>query len=403
MKHLSPRLPVRVSGRTSFALLAVGIAASVAAFSSCTGGAEHCPDCTLNAEGGTFGGRAGTGGTAASGAAGTGAVGGTNVSGTAGTGSMAGSGGHGGVAITGNAGSTGVAGTGGMTGGPGRGGSDGGASGSGGSNPGHGGAGGTGGSGATGGSVGGAAGGGAGAGGRGGAAGSATAGAGGSGRGGMGGAGGAGLPAMVAYYPFESSLNDMSGNGKNGSMKGTVTFGTGHIGHDLDINNMATGATNYVALPANLLSNARAMTVAFWVRVRTDRAYARVFDFGANNQSYMYFTPHETSTGNSHFGISISSNTGEQSLATAAMKLATWYHVAITLGPNGGVLYVNGTQSAASTTITLRPMSLGATPNDWLGHSQWASDPYFDGEIDELRIYGDALTADQVRSLYMLN
>ena len=99
------------------------------------------------------------------------------------------------------------------------------------------------------------------------------------------------------------------------------------------------------------------MTVAFWVRVRTDRTFARVFDFGTSTQSYMYFTPHETASGNPRFGITTSSNTGEQTLVhTAAMKVATWYHVAITLGPNGGVLYVNGTQSVASTTITLRPM-----------------------------------------------
>ena len=215
--------------------------------------------------------------------------------------------------------------------------------------------------------------------------------------------GGAGLPAMVAYYPFENTLNDMSGNGKNAATHGTA-FGTGHIGRDLDINNMAAGATNYVVLPANLLSTARAMTVAFWVRVRTDRTFARVFDFGTDTQSYMYFTPHETPSGNPRFGITTSSNTGEQNLVhTAAMKVATWYHVAITLGPNGGVLYVNGTQSAASTTMTLRPISIGTTPNDWLGHSQWTQDPYFDGEIDELRIYSDVLTADQVRSVYMLN
>ena len=99
------------------------------------------------------------------------------------------------------------------------------------------------------------------------------------------------------------------------------------------------------------------------------------------------FTPHETPSGNPRFGITTSSNTGEQNLNnTAAMKVATWYHVAITLGPNGGVLYVNGTQSVASRAMTLRPMSIGIHPQRLVGHSQWTNDPYFDGEIDELHI-----------------
>jgi len=37
-----------------------------------------------------------------------------------------------------------------------------------------------------------------------------------------------------------------------------------------------------------------------------------------------------------------------------------------------------------------------------LGRSQWGLDPYFDGQLDEVRIYRRALTAVEVQTLWQL-
>lgn len=34
--------------------------------------------------------------------------------------------------------------------------------------------------------------------------------------------------------------------------------------------------------------------------------------------------------------------------------------------------------------------------DNWLGRSQYEDDPVFNGEFDEFRIYGAALTADEI-------
>jgi hypothetical protein len=83
----------------------------------------------------------------------------------------------------------------------------------------------------------------------------------------------------------------------------------------------------------------------------------------------------------------------------AVLPTGAWTHVAIVLGSNGGTLYINGAVVATNTALTLRPKDLGAAANNYLGRSQFA-DPYFNGEIDELRIYASALTAAQIATIY---
>jgi hypothetical protein len=70
------------------------------------------------------------------------------------------------------------------------------------------------------------------------------------------------------------------------------------------------------------------------------------------------------------------------------------------LGATGGTLYVNGVAVTTSTAVVLRPMALGASTNNWIGRSQYAADPYFDGEIDEFRIYSQALTASEITTIF---
>jgi hypothetical protein len=64
------------------------------------------------------------------------------------------------------------------------------------------------------------------------------------------------------------------------------------------------------------------------------------------------------------------------------------------------VLYVDGVQVGASTAITLRPADLGATVNNWIGRSQFTADQFFDGEIDDFRLYLRALSPAEVMALF---
>jgi hypothetical protein len=45
------------------------------------------------------------------------------------------------------------------------------------------------------------------------------------------------------------------------------------------------------------------------------------------------------------------------------------------------------------------PKDMGVTNQNWLGRSQYTTDPFFGGSIDEFRIYSRALSESEVRYL----
>ena len=68
---------------------------------------------------------------------------------------------------------------------------------------------------------------------------------------------------------------------------------------------------------------------------------------------------------------------------------------------NQSKLYIDGALVAGQSFASpLDPAELGALTNIWLGRSQYESDPYLEGSIDELILYGGVLGDIQVFERY---
>ena len=77
-----------------------------------------------------------------------------------------------------------------------------------------------------------------------------------------------------------------------------------------------------------------------------------------------------------------------------------WHHVAVTVAPDGMVtLYADGAAIATKMSPAVTPADFAASTDLWLGKSRFASDPYFHGAMDELRIGCRALSADEIMNL----
>jgi hypothetical protein len=76
-----------------------------------------------------------------------------------------------------------------------------------------------------------------------------------------------------------------------------------------------------------------------------------------------------------------------------------WHHVAVVLEPGNMHLYLDGKVSA-STEGWYVLKDLKTTTNNWLGRSQYSTDAYFNGSLDDLRIYNKALTGEQITEIY---
>jgi len=60
---------------------------------------------------------------------------------------------------------------------------------------------------------------------------------------------------------------------------------------------------------------------------------------------------------------------------------------------------VNGVVAGTNDAISLAPFQLGKTTRNWLGRSQYATDPYFDGRMRDLRIMSGALGPSEIAAL----
>ena len=218
---------------------------------------------------------------------------------------------------------------------------------------------------------------------------------------------------LVAYYKCDetlgTTLSDSSGNGKDGALIGPAGFGTGEVGNALLLtatNGIDGGASGgYAQLPAGLLASTRTLTVAAWFKINSTIPFQRVFDFGTSSTtSSMYLTP-RNATGLPQFSIRLVPEAGaeikENVISTgAAIAANAWHHAAIVVDATGGHLYIDGALVGGNTSMTLRPADLGAMPNDWIGRSEFPNDPYFDGDIDEFRVYNRALSSAEVLALF---
>lgn len=85
---------------------------------------------------------------------------------------------------------------------------------------------------------------------------------------------------------------------------------------------------------------------------------------------------------------------------SAASAVATgWHHLVAVVSPGATTLYVDGEQ-VATVTSTLTPMSTASIPLGVGGGGQSGQTAYarFRGAIDEVALYGSALTADRVKA-----
>jgi fibronectin type 3 domain-containing protein len=208
-------------------------------------------------------------------------------------------------------------------------------------------------------------------------------------------------PVVVStYLKFDETggtiAYDATGYGRHGTLVNGPLWTAGKFGNAVSLD----GVNDYVSLPTGVVSGLTDFTIATWVYLNRVDTWTRVFDFGTGTGVNMFLTPRSGSE-TVRFAITTGGAGGEQQInGIAALPMGIWTHVAVTLDGTTGVLYVNGVEVGRNDAMSLTPAALGATTQNYIGRSQYAADPYLNGYIDEFRIYADALSADQIASLY---
>ncbi|WP_418118851.1 LamG-like jellyroll fold domain-containing protein [Variovorax sp. 350MFTsu5.1] len=204
---------------------------------------------------------------------------------------------------------------------------------------------------------------------------------------------------LLLQLKFDESAGtqaaDATGRFAAGELQGDATWTAGRKG-----NALALGGTNgCVALPAGAAKNIADFSIAAWLYIDTLATWSRVFDFGSGTRRYMMLTVRNGS-GVPRFSITTEHGYNEQVIdGSAAMPTGRWVHVAVTVSDTLGTLYVDGVEAGSNAQMSLAPADLGATTQNWLGRSQYSSDAFLKGRIDDFRIYGGALGSAEVAAL----
>ena len=199
-------------------------------------------------------------------------------------------------------------------------------------------------------------------------------------------------PTMIARWDFEDNLNDDTQNMLDMASPSTPKYVADHKVGDKSLSLTA----QFVQLPYRV-ADSDELSVAMWVKWNTSTTqWQRIFDFGNDEDHYLFLTPN-SGTSKMRFAIK---NGGDEQILDCPSKLSSylWKHVVVTMGKNKTAIYVDGTEVASTTGITIKPSDIRPVLN-YLGRSQYTADPNISANYDDVRIFNYALSADEVKAV----
>lgn len=212
------------------------------------------------------------------------------------------------------------------------------------------------------------------------------------------------IPGLVAYYPFNGNANDESGNGYNGIIDGaTLTsdkygqFGSNGKALNFDGDDVVRIPNLYNATTQPLNN----VTYSLWFKPNQNYGAAdfysliiRTTDAGFTD---MIGKPNFGSAANNKFQFYMFNGSLVLNKATTIDFIANqWYHVVATRNNTTTKIYLNAAKEGEVTytnpSFFYSDLYLGghATFNRW----------YFNGTLDDLRIYNRALSDAEIQAIY---
>ena len=195
---------------------------------------------------------------------------------------------------------------------------------------------------------------------------------------------------LVAAYAFDesagTSVTDASGQGNTGTIQGAIRV-SGKYGSALSFN----GTSDLVSIASSTsLSPTTGLTIEAWVfptraggwqtAVLKERPGGLVYGFYASDD------------GARPSGWVRTSSSDKSAQGTASLLLNVWTHIALTYNRSQLLVYVDGALVASGSVTGNLATSTGALRIG--GNTIWGE--YFQGRIDDVRIYNRALSAAEI-------
>lgn len=193
---------------------------------------------------------------------------------------------------------------------------------------------------------------------------------------------------LAGYYPFDETSGtqtaDRSLANVTGNLNNTPTWGTGKIGQALTFN----GTNQSVTVGSAGMYSYSSMTVSAWIKTGVGNTTLAVL--AKPNNFYLVINWGKAAIYDYTSGVTCSDPNG-------GLADNTWHYIAATLvsgATNGSTVYLDG---APVKTCTWTPQS--NTGGAYVGQSGLGA-AYFNGSIDEVKLYSRALAPDEILAEY---
>lgn len=200
---------------------------------------------------------------------------------------------------------------------------------------------------------------------------------------------------LVAYYPFYGNAMDLSGNGNDGTPEGGPTlvadrFGNPSWAYSFD------GVDDYIRLDD--LGDIDDASVSAWLWFENPGYF-----FGANNTGNRMFQFSVGSDSALYYLVSVGTGNGEAGHMNDVLPKGEWHHVVITRTGGDILYYLDGQVQPVTLTIDQGlsgTISVGTYFAIGAAYGSAGPEIYFDGSIDDVRVYDRVLAAQEVAALY---
>ena len=214
---------------------------------------------------------------------------------------------------------------------------------------------------------------------------------------------------LVSWWKFDdgtgTSAADSAGS-NTGTLHNTPTWVTGNIG--TNALSFASSSSQYVDVGTNsTLHVALPLTISAWVKLND-----------LNNTYVVFGNAIDSSNANySGADLQVSASTGQVSMqygnggaagpgsrtsfkTTAGITAGTWHQlIGVATSPSSMAVYIDGVSSAGAITGTGSTLSYGSYSGR-MASAGWGNTSYFNGIIDDVRLYNRALSSTDALTLY---
>ena len=212
----------------------------------------------------------------------------------------------------------------------------------------------------------------------------------------------------AGYWAFDDGSGtkaaDSSGNGHTATLVNGITWVAGKVGDAVSAN---AASKQYVSIPAIDLSGTQAVTVALWANRSYSTSGGHVLFEDSTNYSnsttgFAFFPDDNTCNG---IRAALRGNLGNVANCYSQPSSGVWHHLAVVFDKSqtGGdevKFYVDGVLQTVNRNLSASTNTNNFGNNPIYLYSRAGSTQFSSGNIDDLRIYNSALTAEQIQELY---